>query len=409
MGFSRSSVVRMGTPIVLLLLLAASYQPLMDSLAPYYNLIYAAPYFLLFTALLLSHLFKSARVGMMVVILLVGYTVILTRLQSPLNHGTTYMEYLLLTVALPINLLYMIIVRDQKLTSRFGLFFFLAIGMEIGWCALLVQQFGELSISLHQHPVLVRVTSVSPMPSLLIVLLSILVCVSIIRLLRKNSIEDHAAFVSVLCGVTTLVFFNVPFISSLIFSLAGVLLIANQISLSHQLAFVDGLTEIAGRRALEDELKHLGRQYTLAMLDVDHFKKFNDKYGHETGDDVLKLVAKHMAHCEGGASAFRYGGEEFTLLFKGKTNEHCLPFLDALREDIANYPLVLRDESRPHDDKQGRQKRGHASDKKPVNITVSIGYADASQADTPDEVLQLADKALYKAKEAGRNCIKGSV
>ncbi|WP_051488290.1 GGDEF domain-containing protein [Salinivibrio socompensis] len=224
----------------------------------------------------------------------------------------------------------------------------------------------------------------------------------------QNSIEDHAAFVSVLCATITLVFFDVPFISSLIFSLAGLLLIANQVSFSHQLAFIDGLTEIAGRRALEDELKHLGRRYTLAMLDVDHFKQFNDTYGHETGDDVLKLVAKQMAHCEGGASAFRYGGEEFTLLFKGKTTEHCLPFLDALREGIANYPLVLRDQSRPHDDEQGRQKRGRVSDTKPVNITVSIGYADASQADTSNEVLQLADKALYKAKEAGRNCIKGS-
>lgn len=408
MGLLRSSAVRMGTPIALLLLLAAGYHPLVTSLAPYYNLIYAAPYFLLLTALLLSHLFKSARVGMMVIILLVGYTIILTRLQSPLEQGTTYLEYLLLAVALPINLLYMIIVRDQKLTSRFGVFFFLAIGMEIGWCALLVQQFGELSSYFQQHPILVRAASVSPMPVLLIVLLSILICISTLRLLRKNSIEDHAAFISVLCSTITLVFFNVPFISSLVFSLAGLLLVANQVSFSHQLAFVDGLTEIAGRRALEDELKHLGRRYTLAMLDVDHFKQFNDTYGHEIGDDVLKLVAKQMACCEGGASAFRYGGEEFTLLFKGKTTEHCLPFLDALREDIAHYPLVLRDQSRPYDDKQGRQKRGRASDKKPVNITVSIGYADASQADTPEDVLQLADKALYKAKEAGRNCIKGS-
>ncbi|SIO33048.1 GGDEF domain-containing protein [Salinivibrio sp. ES.052] len=408
MGLLRSSAVRVGTPIFLLLLLTAGYHPLIASLAPYYNLIYAAPYFLLLTALLLSHLFKSARVGMMVVILLVGYTVILTRLQSPLDQGTTYLEYLLLAVALPINLLYMIIVRDQKLTSRFGLFFFFAIGMEMGWCALMVQQFGELSNYLHQHPILVRAASISPMPLLLIVLLCILVCMSTIRLLHKNSIEDHAAFISVLCGAATLVFFNVPFISSLIFSLAGLLLVANQVSFSHQLAFVDGLTEIAGRRALEDELKHLGRQYTLAMLDVDHFKQFNDRYGHETGDDVLKLVAKQMALCDGGASAFRYGGEEFTLLFKGKMTEHCLPYLEALREDIANYPLVLRDQSRPYNDKQGRQKRGRAIDKEPVNITVSIGFADSSQADTPDEVLQLADSALYKAKEAGRNCIKGS-
>ncbi|WP_051503372.1 hypothetical protein [Salinivibrio costicola] len=189
MGLLRSSAVRMGTPIALLLLLAAGYHPLVTSLAPYYNLIYAAPYFLLLTALLLSHLFKSARVGMMVIILLVGYTIILTRLQSPLEQGTTYLEYLLLAVALPINLLYMIIVRDQKLTSRFGVFFFLAIGMEIGWCALLVQQFGELSSYFQQHPILVRAASVSPMPVLLIVLLSILICISTLRLLRKIALK----------------------------------------------------------------------------------------------------------------------------------------------------------------------------------------------------------------------------
>ncbi|OOF16734.1 hypothetical protein BZG84_09945 [Salinivibrio sp. PR932] len=408
MGLLHSPLARLGVPLLIFLVFAAGYHPLLASLSPYLNLLYAAPFYLLFTALLLSHLFKSARVGMTVVILLISYTVILTRLQSPLTDGTTYLEYVLLVVLLPINLLYIRITRDRKLTSLFGLLFFAAMALEIGWGALLVMQYGELATWLYQHPVFVRIPAFSPLPLLLIVMLLIALCMAAIRVLHKNSVDDHATFIALTCTSVTVIFFDMAYVSSFSFAIAGLLLIANQVAFSHQLAFLDGLTAIPSRRALQDELKHLGRRYTIAMLDVDHFKRFNDTYGHETGDDVLKLVGSLLSQCEGGATAFRYGGEEFTLLFKGKTTDQCLPFLDALREDIAQYPLVLREENRPTNPNEGKQKRGQKEDTATVHVTVSIGFADASQASQPDEVLQLADQALYKAKQAGRNCIRGS-
>jgi GGDEF domain-containing protein len=81
------------------------------------------------------------------------------------------------------------------------------------------------------------------------------------------------------------------------------------------LAYRDELTALPSRRALNQLSLSLSRKYTLAMLDIDHFKKFNDTYGHDIGDQVLKLVASKLAKVKNGGKVFRYGGEEFTVVF----------------------------------------------------------------------------------------------
>ncbi|WP_434457753.1 diguanylate cyclase [Stutzerimonas urumqiensis] len=176
---------------------------------------------------------------------------------------------------------------------------------------------------------------------------------------------------------------------------------------AYLMAFRDELTGLPGRRALNERLQRLGRQYVIAMADVDHFKAFNDTHGHDVGDQVLKLVASRLRKVGGGGRAYRYGGEEFTLLFPGRDIEACLPYLEAVRQAVADYPLQLRDKgSRPSDHQQGRQRRG-AGSAKPVSVTISIGVAEAAGAQrTPEAVIKAADQALYAAKAAGRNCVR---
>jgi diguanylate cyclase (GGDEF)-like protein len=129
------------------------------------------------------------------------------------------------------------------------------------------------------------------------------------------------------------------------------------------------------------------------MCDVDHFKKFNDTYGHDAGDQVLKIVASTLLRVQGGGRAFRFGGEEFALIFKRRSAAEVQPYVDALREAVARTSFM------PHD----RNQTGDGS----VNITISIGIADHSDARaTPQMVLEGADSALYRAKESGRNCVK---
>ena len=185
---------------------------------------------------------------------------------------------------------------------------------------------------------------------------------------------------------------------------SGVVLVIAVLQESHRMAFRDGLTGLPNRRALDDQLRALGGEYAIAMVDVDHFKAFNDTHGHATGDQVLRLVAARLAEVDGGGHAFRYGGEEFTVLFPGRTLAEAWPHLERVRASIENYKMVMRGEDRPKDREDGKRHRaGRASDKT-LTVTVSIGIAaPGKKHNTPQHVVLAADEALYRAKQGGRN------
>lgn len=194
---------------------------------------------------------------------------------------------------------------------------------------------------------------------------------------------------------------------------AGAILIVAMLQESHRLAFNDELTGLPGRRALQEAMAGLGPRYVLAMADVDHFKSFNDTHGHDIGDQVLKLVAARLAEVEGGGRAFRYGGEEFTVLFAGATLEEAMPHLEAIRASVAAYRMAVRGGDRPKAKELGEQLRSPAEEDVPapeqaLSVTISIGAAgpaamEAGQGATPAQVLKAADEALYRAKRGGRN------
>lgn len=164
----------------------------------------------------------------------------------------------------------------------------------------------------------------------------------------------------------------------------------------HRMAYRDELTGLAGRRALMERLARPGRRYSVAMVDVDHFKSFNDTYGHEAGDQVLRYVATRLARGARGVRVFRYGGEEFTLLFPGADLERARPLADQLRATIADNPFTLRGGKRD----PARRGRGGGQE---VGVTVSLGVAQRRRGERPAAVLERADAALYRAKERGRN------
>src|SRR5512134_1021848 len=171
-----------------------------------------------------------------------------------------------------------------------------------------------------------------------------------------------------------------------------------------RMAFRDELTGIPSRRALNEQLAALGSRYTIAMVDVDHFKKFNDTYGHDFGDQALRFIAAHITRVGGGGKAFRYGGEEFTVLFPGKDAEDAIPHLEAVREDIESYRMALRGGDRPASTKDPKRQRGGWRGRNAVSVTVSIGVAERNERyGTPRAVIKAADRALYRAKEKGRN------
>jgi len=190
--------------------------------------------------------------------------------------------------------------------------------------------------------------------------------------------------------------------STVYLATGGLVLIVSLIETSHRMAFSDELTGLPSRRALTDALIRLPELYAVAMIDIDHFKKLNDEHGHAAGDQVLRMIGSTLTRTEGGGRPFRYGGEEFAVLFPGKSAEEALPYLEDLREAIEASSFTIRGRDRPRvkPEKPVRTTGG----RRRLSITVSIGVAEPEEIGVdPEDVIRAADQALYRAKRTGRN------
>lgn len=190
--------------------------------------------------------------------------------------------------------------------------------------------------------------------------------------------------------------------SNVILSLFAISLLILVFNEGHKMAYFDQLTGIESRRSLDVSSRGLSKQFTVVMCDVDHFKRFNDKYGHDTGDEVLKLVAKKVQQVGGGGNAYRYGGEEFCLLFDGKSADEIYKYIEVIRQDIASYPFAVRSSKRKNGTPSDRTGKGKTNS---VQITMSFGIAQTTRGERFERVINQADEQLYMAKDAGRNCI----
>ncbi len=221
----------------------------------------------------------------------------------------------------------------------------------------------------------------------------------------KNIFSDKSYEVSTALGISIafliLTTLNID-LSSLNLLTGFALIFTGILSSIYSTSYTDELTGLPARRAYNEYTASLGAKYAIAMTDIDHFKKFNDTYGHDTGDEVLKLVAKIISSVGGGGKAFRFGGEEFVIVFSGRTKEETLEHLENIREKLQNTPFTVRNrKSRAKYKKTG--KKGRSASAATVRITMSIGVSDSRAEKTAVKIMKKADQALYKAKKTGRN------
>ena len=200
---------------------------------------------------------------------------------------------------------------------------------------------------------------------------------------------------------------------------AALIIAASLIETSYVLAYHDELTGIRGRRAFNEALLSLDQQYAIAIIDIDHFKKFNDTYGHDVGDQVLRMVAARISGVEGGGQAFRCGGEEFAVIFRNLSAKEAFEHLEGLRGAIEGSSFRVRGVERRTGLRPGESDRRRPGKKKlgiddglrktpdRLSVTVSIGVAEPStRYRQPEQVIQAADQALYRAKQSGRNRVE---
>jgi diguanylate cyclase (GGDEF)-like protein len=411
------------------------------SLSFYYVAVFAA-------GLLLAWRFNSSRVLFSLLALLLAHRAVDFFSAGQLHAGEVYggkaptgpgqTAVALAALLIPLNFIVFAAMRERGLTiagiaPRFGLLFFESVVF-----AVLCRP--ENSPADPPH---------SAAPAIpLWILLSFVVAIAVfVRRFFKTRKPIEPGFVwSVAAVFTWLQFAPVGKASDAYVATAALILAASLIETSYVLAYHDELTGIRGRRAFNESLLSLDQQYAIAIVDIDHFKKFNDTYGHNVGDQVLCMVAKRLSEVGGDGQAFRCGGEEFAIVFRNASAKEAFEHLDALRQIIEKSTFHVRGSERRTEKadagksdlrnelendlragesdrrKSARKKAGLRRDNRPrlsdgaqlrakepdhLSVTVSIGVAEPStRYRQPEQVIQAADQALYRAKHRGRNLVE---
>lgn len=359
---------------------------------------------LLATGAAVSLAFRRGRVLLAVAVLALAYAAYLTLLRDAPGSALARAAFIALCVLVPLDLCLLALLRERGIFNIYGLQRIAVLLVQVALVAWFSAQ--RHFVDQAYAPLAGRgLLPGSPVPDLGLLALAAGGIICLGMWWRTRSSVDLglagvvAAFAAAAYGKSS------PHAYAMYIGGGALILTIAVLQDSFRMAFRDGLTGLPSRRALEERLAGLGRRYAVAMVDVDHFKHFNDTYGHDVGDQVLKVVARRLENVGGGGTAFRYGGEEFTVLFPARTVAEAVPHLEALRREIAGYEMALRATDRPVKAKSGRKRRGGAARAgKAVNVTVSIGVAECTlRFPTPAAVIGAADRALYRAKNKGRN------
>lgn len=167
-------------------------------------------------------------------------------------------------------------------------------------------------------------------------------------------------------------------------------LLKSQLAEVQQDALFDSLTSLYNRRAFDGDISTLCRseqKMCLVLADIDHFKTFNDTYGHLFGDTVIKGIARRLQlSCRDGIHAYRFGGEEFALIVPNKSLRIARQFAESIRRTVEKLSVKDR-----------------RTGKSIGNITISLGVAELEPGESPESLIERADKLLYEAKQLGRN------
>mgnify|MGYP001824513725 CR=1 FL=1 len=338
------------------------------------------PYLLCLLSVLMAYQFNRCRLVLAALGIAGFYWVVQSRLQTSLDEPDTVKVYLATSLSLPVLWLYLFVLPEKGIVNRYGLVYtggFIVVGA-ISW--FLAPWLSQVNVSAVQY------YSLWPWEGYImsrgVTFLVVLVVLIGAGALALRHEESEAALIgSFFALFLMLAKLHMEAVSVALGTAAALCVLWGVIRSSHAMAYRDDLTGLPGRRALNERLKMLGRNFTIAMLDVDHFKRFNDTHGHDVGDEVLRLVASRIRRVGGGGIAYRYGGEEFCVVFPRKSLEECVEPMDEVRDSIANYKMSLRDRNlRPKRASEGSKRRGATRLKKgEVRVTVSVGVAERGE------------------------------
>jgi diguanylate cyclase (GGDEF)-like protein len=351
--------------------------------------------------LVLSAFFRRSRLFFALLVLALAQSAFAWVMPHLLPASTVIISNAI-AILLPLNLLVLAFLKERGIISPAGRRRLAIVALQVMAVAILsMPGLAQIAAQLKHTfiPAIFSTWSGLSQPALLAFILA--VTVMMVLLVQRYKAVESSLLWSVVAAFVAIKISGASHLDGVYFAAGGLALIVALIETSYAMAYLDELTQLPSRRALNEALLKLGESYSIAMLDVDHFKKFNDSYGHESGDQALRLVASRLSHITGGGKAYHYGGEEFAIVFPNKPSEEVFVYLDRMRRVIEQSVFTVRGTDRR---KKGKSGVGRGS-KKQTNVTVSIGLASTNgDRLMTTEVLRMADQALYKAKAKGRNC-----
>lgn len=361
------------------------------------NLILYFSYILLGVVILLSFIFNRSRVFFIASVIFISQVLLMTcKADKGIQSFNIIALKSIIYVILPVDITVFALQSDKGILTLKGKLRIAAVIFEylfILW--VIVSKRTNFIGFISSTPIYIG--KLVPVPLFIFLTFCIAFIFFLARIVSSGLPKDRllsGALISIFMGL----FYGNTYISiPVFFSAAGIILLICSLYETYFLAYIDELTGLPSRRALKDRMLKLGGRYSIAMLDIDFFKKFNDNYGHDSGDEVLRFIGKTLKQMPGGGKSYRYGGEEFTIIFPGKSSSEAVPHLERLRENISKSRIPIS---------KGSKKSSSSRRIKKVSITISCGVADRNEKhSSPMDVIKAADAALYKAKEKGRNCV----
>jgi len=361
------------------------------------------------SGILLSLAFTRGRAFFVLLSFALAYFAFIFILERENATFASQTAYAALCVFVPFNIAVFALLRERGVLNAPGLRRLSLPLIEVGAIVAIVLSDATEFTDVFYRPIIENESLAGiHIPQLGILCTVVAVVVAVVCAVRRGSVIDAAFAAAAASFALACNGLPSPDVFVWFCTMAGVIVAFAVVQDSHRMAFYDELTGLPGRRALNERLGSLDRNFTLAMVDIDHFKAFNDTWGHDVGDQVLKLVAARLQRVGGGGMAYRYGGEEFAILFAGRRGIGVIQQLETLCKNIAGYKVTLRDSGRPRYAMPGKTGPVAAASKW-ISVTVSIGVAERTdRAELPERVLEAADKALYRAKAEGRNRVVSS-
>jgi len=362
------------------------------------------PYIVLVSGALLGIRSNQSRILLTILILLCPVLAFNYYFQNKVpGSDTTGFIYSCFSVFLPFNLMLIFWIREKGLLSAsFVLKVLFILVQLLIFYLIYLYKFKEFNVLLSSKffDIKFGIPDFLPQVSLFLIIFAFLI--SLAKFLMNRNVMESGFIWLLVCVLFS--FYN-GFITGgaiLYLSTSGLIVIASFVETSFGFAYRDQLTGLMSRRSMDDYILTLGGNYTISLIDIDFFKKFNDRYGHDVGDQVLRMISLKLKKVGGRGKVFRYGGEEFAVVFAGKKLDKAIRHMEELRGNISKSKFIIRGIKRPK--KKPTAVKLVVGSKANVRITVSLGVADNSgENTTPLQVIKSADLALYRAKKSGRN------